>query len=135
MILDPDPCRNMYRQAPEREKGQFDPFNPNYEKPYNLYKYIDSYEVNLKPGDILWNPPYYWHTVKNTTDSIGVGYRWLSPLYAMKIAPLYLFLDLFAKNPPFWKTYSLYKKDLNLIHLAEYGNLDKYLTEQANKNK
>ncbi|MEO6883141.1 MAG: cupin-like domain-containing protein [Bacteroidia bacterium] len=135
MVLDPDPARNMYRQAPERVRGQFDPFKPDYDYPYSLYKYIDGYEVNLKPGDVLWNPPFYWHTVKNTTDSIGVGYRWLSPLYAFKISPLYMFLDFFARKPSFFKTYQLYKKDINLIHLAEYGNLDNYLKEKAEKEQ
>ncbi|MCW3103902.1 MAG: hypothetical protein JWO09_2342 [Bacteroidetes bacterium] len=133
-VLDPDPVRNVYRHAPIKAgDGPFDPFNPNYDKPNELYKYIDGYEVNLKPGDILWNPPFYWHAVKNMTDSIGVGYRWLPPLYSFKIAPLYMFLDMCANNPPIWKAYKLYRKDINLIHLAEYGKLDKYLKEKKAK--
>ncbi len=132
MIIDPDPVRNVYRNGPKRNDiGQFDPFNPDYEKPYSLYKYIDGLSVHLHPGDVLWNPPFYWHCVRNNTDSIGVGYRWLPPLYSFKIAPLYMFLDMLATNPPFWKSYSLYKKDINLVHLAEYGNLDKYLKDKA----
>lgn len=134
-IIDPDPVRNTYRQAPiRRDDGPFDPFDPCYNKPNELYRYIDSYEADLKPGDILWNPPFYWHAVKNTTDAIGIGYRWLSPLYALKISPLYMFLDFFATKPSFRKSAKLYKKDFNLVHLAEFGKLDEYLAEKEKRN-
>ena len=134
-IIDPDPVRNVYRGAPfKKESGPFDPFDPNYETPYTLFEYIDSYSVHLKPGDVLWNPPFYWHAVKNVGDSIGVGYRWLSPFYAFKCSPLYSFLDMCATNPPIWKAYKLYRKDINLIHLAEHNKLDDYLKAQKEKN-
>jgi hypothetical protein len=137
MIVDPDSVRNVYRNAPFRGKDgmPFDPFSPNYEKPNELYKYIDCYSVSLQPGDILWNPPFYWHTVKNASDSIGVGYRWTDPWYSFKIAPLYMLLDLFAIHPPIWKSWKLLKKDNNLVHLAESGQLDNYLKEKAEREK
>jgi len=128
MIVDPEPVRNVYRNAPYKKDGKpFDPFHPDYEAPYSLYKYVNGYSVNLKPGDVFWNPPFYWHTVQNPTDSIGVGYRWTAPFYSFKIAPLYMFLDLFAIHPPIWKSYRLLKKDQNLVHLAEAGKLDDYM--------
>ncbi len=134
-VIDPDPVRNVYRGAPYKtEEGPFDPFNPNFETPYTLYKYIDGFSVHLRPGDVLWNPPFYWHAVKNVGDSIGVGYRWLPPMYAYKTSFLYSFLDMCAKNPPIWKAYKLYKKDINLIHLAEYGRLEEYLKDKDSKS-
>lgn len=127
-IIDPDPARNVYRDAPFKiAKGPFNPFEPDYESPYNLYQYLDSYSVHLKPGDVLWNPPYYWHTVQNKGNSIGVGYRWLTPLYCFQKSFLYAFLDCFVTNPPVWKAYRISKQDINLIHLAEKGRLDDYL--------
>jgi len=136
-IIDPDPVRNIYRNAPFRAKNNmpFDPFNPDYSPPNELYKYIDGISVSLKPGDVFWNPPFYWHTVKNGSDSIGVGYRWVAPFYSFKISPLYTFLDLFALHPPIWKSYNLVKKDNNLVHLAESGKLDEYLKEKGDKEK
>lgn len=132
-IIDPEPVRNVYRGSPFRKDGKpFDPFAPDFEKPYSLYKYIDSYDVHLKPGDVLWNPPFWWHTVKNVGDSIGVGYRWLPPAYCFKASPLYSFLDLCATNPPVWKAYKLYQQDINLIHMAEYGQLEKFKKEEIN---
>lgn len=124
-IVDPDPIRNVYRSASGKlESGPFDPFENDPKGPYRLFKYIDGYSVHLKPGDVLWNPPFYWHAVKNETDSIGVGYRWLSPFYSFKISPLYMFLDLFSTKPPIWKSYKLYQKDINELHLAEMRNLE-----------
>ena len=138
-IVDPHPVRNVYRSAPgKRQTGPFNPFEPDYDYPFELYKYIDGYSVHLKPGDILWNPPFYWHAVKNVTDSIGVGYRWLSPFYSFKISPLYMLLDCFATKPPIWKAYSLYKKDINELHLAEFKKLEeakKKIAEQDARKK
>jgi hypothetical protein len=124
-VIDPSPIGNIYRVAPaKKSNGPFNPFEPDYGSPYELFKYIDGYSVTLKPGDVLWNPPFYWHAVQNKTDSIGVGYRWVSPFYSFKISPLYMFLDFFAKNPPIWKAWGLYKKDINELHLAEMKKLD-----------
>jgi hypothetical protein len=134
-VFDPDPVRNVYRHAPPKAEKPFDPFNPNdFKPPYELFKYLDGYSVHLKPGDVFWNPPFYWHTVRNATDSIGVGYRFLSPWYSFKIEPLYMFCDRFlAKNPPYSEAYKLIQKEVGLVHLAEFGKLDEYLKLMAEK--
>jgi len=134
MVLDPDPVKNVYRHAPVRTpEGPFDPFKPNYEKPYELFKYIDHLEALLNPGDVLWLPPFYWHCVLNPTDSIGVSYRWVPPFYGFTVAPLYMFLDFCATNPPIWKGAKITKQDANLIYLAETGQLDDYLKKKAER--
>lgn len=135
MVLDPTPVRNVYRNpALKAEKAPFNPFTPDYTT-YPEYQYLDRYEVELKPGDVLFNPCFSWHTVKNLTDSIGVGYRWVTPLYALKISPLYAFLDLCATHPPVWKAFKLYIEDTNQVRLVESGNLEKYLKEKAEKEE
>ncbi len=119
-IIDPEPIRNVYRSAPNRLVNKaFNPFDTEDEKP-KLYEYIDSYSVHLKPGDVFWNPPFYWHAVKNFGNSIGVGYRWVAPRYAFSVSPLYTFLDLFAMNPPVWKAYKRYKKTPDLVLLDDW---------------
>lgn len=118
-IIDPPPARNMYRSAPIKKGKDFRAFDENYND-HPLYQYIDSYRVHLKAGDIFFNPPFMWHTVKNPTDSIGIGYRTFTPFYSIRTAPLYSFLELFATNPPIWKTYRIYN-DVNLLHLKETG--------------
>jgi len=130
-IVDPDPVRNIYRGAPFRKDNYpFNPFKPDYSKPYDLYKYVDRYDFVLKPGDILWNPPFWWHSVVNLSDSIGVGYRWVPQVYCLKQQPLYTILDHLAMRPPMYKGYRLSKKDTNLVHLAEDGRMQDFLAQK-----
>ncbi|MBC7696048.1 MAG: cupin-like domain-containing protein [Burkholderiales bacterium] len=136
-IIDPSPTENMYREAPnKRGNTPFDPFIPDFDSPYELFKYIDGYSAHLKPGDVLWNPPFYWHAVNNTTDSIGVGYRWIQPMYSFKISPLFMFLDFCSFKPPIWKTWSYFKKDINQLNIDEMKKLNeakRKMQEQKNK--
>lgn len=139
MVPDPNPIRNLYRNAsPKVTGGPFNPFEPNYNEPYHLFKYIDAYSVHLYPGDVFYNPPFYWHAVQNASDSIGVGYRWFAPFHSFRISPLYMFLDFLATNPPIWTTFSFYKKDINQLHLAEVKKLEeakKLMAEQEARRK
>jgi hypothetical protein len=135
MVLDPDPANHMYRSpALKSSEGLFDAFHPDFNS-YPEYQYINWLETELNPGDVLFNPCFNWHTVENETDSIGVGYRWVSPPYALKLAPLYAFLDLFMKNPSIFKSAKLYIEDTNLVRIVETGNLEKYLAEKKNKEQ
>lgn len=44
---------------------------------YKLYKYCPRYSVTLNPGDVLLNPPWFWHAVENITPtSVAVATRW-----------------------------------------------------------
>ena len=131
--MDPDPAQNVYRNASYRQGGKvFNPFEPNYET-HPLFEYIDRVHVELEPGDILYNPPYWWHAVKNHSDSIGVGYRWLAPFQSLRTSPIYFNLDLTVTNPPIWKWNDLAKKDINLIQLAQTGRLEEYLSKKNAK--
>jgi hypothetical protein len=135
MVLNPDPAKHLYRSPYLKPNNPlFDSFKPDYET-YPEYEYINWFEVDLKPGDILFNPCFSWHTVQNATDSISMGYRWVAPLYAFKLAPLYFFLDLFVRNPSIFKSAKLYVEDTNLVRIAESGKLGKYLKEKKEQEK
>lgn len=45
------------------------------EEKYPLYKYVPKYTAHLKPGDVLYNPPWWWHEVSNVNETIGVPIR------------------------------------------------------------
>jgi hypothetical protein len=130
IIIDPEPGINFHRGAPfKTTKGPFNPFIPDFDPPYTLYKYIDKIKVKLEPGDVFYNPPHYWHGVQNPTDSIGIGYRWLSIKSSFKSSPWYTFLDLI--DAPFNKNiYLNMKKDYNLVHLKEMGTYKDYLKKK-----
>lgn len=45
-----------------------------------LYERCPRYEVTLEPGDVLLNPPWWWHSVRNSPGpSCAVATRWIEP--------------------------------------------------------
>jgi hypothetical protein len=81
--------------------SEFDPSDPDFEA-FPMCRYLDWYEVTLEPGDVLYNPPFYWHHVTNVTDNVSVGVRWYRFRDAMRAAPLQNLLSLIATNPTMW---------------------------------
>ncbi len=41
--------------------------------PPRIFSYIPRYEVELEPGDIVWNSPWWWHRIRNTNDELNIG--------------------------------------------------------------
>jgi ribosomal protein L16 Arg81 hydroxylase len=78
----------------------YDPERPDYDC-FPEMRYIDSYEVVLEPGDVLYNPPSFWHQISNPTANIGVGFRWLSTA-GIRANLSQLVLVLLATNPSFF---------------------------------
>lgn len=79
-------------------------FNPeSKEIDLPLFK-IPRYETICHPGDIIYIPSYLWHYVRNTTPTIGVGIRWLSPFQSIKNCPMFAFLELFNTSPSIFHT-------------------------------
>ena len=70
---------------------------------YELWKYVPRYEAHLEPGDVLFNPAWWWHWVENTSETtLAVATRFLSD-------------RLFAGNPVLqallishWHTFQLF---------------------------
>ncbi len=67
------------------------------------------------------------HAVKNQTPSIGVGYRWVSPLACARAAPLHLALDLISREVGPLEGLRLFRKDANLPILQKFGLLSEHL--------
>lgn len=136
LIDPPSTTGGTYRITPKRgTHGQpFNPFQPDF-KDFPLYQYIDGYKVVLEPGDILYNPPYMWHSVRNNTESIGLGYRWVNAFSAIKSSPLYYFLDLCAYRPSYFKAYKWYKDDSNAEFIYAEKMLKKQQARQEMKRK
>ena len=81
--------------------SQFDPDNPDYDSFPNT-KFITTWECELGPGDILYNPPSWWHHVTNKTNSIGVGFRWFNLKDSLKMSFTQTLLTIMSTNPPIW---------------------------------
>jgi hypothetical protein len=70
---------------------------------YKLYKYCPRYSVELNPGDVLFNPPWWWHAVDNLTPtSVAVATRWDAMRRDLSFYSLNRMLSLMAMvNPNF----------------------------------
>nr|VFK64412.1 MAG: Cupin-like domain-containing protein [Candidatus Kentron sp. UNK]VFK71068.1 MAG: Cupin-like domain-containing protein [Candidatus Kentron sp. UNK] len=45
---------------------------------FPAFEYCPAFEITLDPGDVLFNPPWWWHAVRNVTDTtVGVASRWM----------------------------------------------------------
>ncbi len=54
---------------------------------------IPRYEFELDEGDLLFNPPWWWHAVKNESEyTIGCANRYTNMVAAIKNNPLYTFI-------------------------------------------
>jgi hypothetical protein len=116
-ILDPPANRSGYKYTGYR------PDLPDYDR-YPMARHMDWYETVLEPGDVLYNPPYYWHHVSNPTSSIGVGFRWNNMRTALLASPIFATMELFNTNPNVIRQMLLAVKDFNLILAKTRQNLN-----------
>ena len=110
-IFDPVANRSMYKYT------KYHPDSPDFER-FPMARHMDYYETVLQPGDVLYNPPYYWHHVSNPVRSIGVGCRWSNIRTAFQASPLLSTLELFNTNPNLIKGALMAVRDFNTV-LAE----------------
>ena len=93
--LDPPITRTPYFYS------MFDPASVDYDR-YPGMEYAQVWECSLEPGDVLFNPPFWWHQVTNITPSIGVGFRWFDLLENIKINAVGTAMTLMSTNPTIW---------------------------------
>ena len=81
--------------------SMFDPECPDYAS-YPGMAATQIWECTLEPGDVLFNPPFWWHQVRNITPSIGVGFRWFDLVDNLATNTTGTALTLMATKPPIW---------------------------------
>lgn len=64
---------------------------------------VQGWTTVLEPGDVLYNPPFYWHQVHNLTTTIGVGMRWFGVASILRSSVTQTLLTLMSTNPPVWR--------------------------------
>jgi len=103
-VLYPPSASPAFRPPMERAMyfaSRFDPDAPDPEA-FPEACALPALEVELGPGDVLYNPPFWWHKVSNPTVSIGVGFRWFPPHLCFRASPTQWLLTYLSVNPPFW---------------------------------
>ena len=98
--------------------SNFNPEKPDYNK-FPAARFLTTFECVLRPGDILFNPPLWWHQVKNLNHSIGVGFRWFSPVNSIKASFTGTLMTLLSTNPPIW---TATKHRTDFAKIFEYMN-------------
>ncbi len=96
------PSYNQYFKPLVEGRPYFSTFYHPGQQDFTKYpemEYLDYYDILLSPGDILYNPPSWWHHVINETMTIGFGFRWTSLAATMMASPMQLLLTLTAYNP------------------------------------
>lgn len=88
--------------------------NPDYER-FPVLKHIKPYRIVLHPGDVFYNPPFYWHQVTNLTNSIGVAYKWNYAPSSIRQSLVMSLLTILATNPPVWKVMGNQGEYLNVF--------------------
>jgi hypothetical protein len=63
---------------------------------YPLYNLIPKYEVVLEPGDVLYSPQWWWHTVDNLSLTVGVAMRFRTGAFAEN--PIYAAMTGLSPN-------------------------------------
>lgn len=77
ILYHPDDSPNLYPYDSRllNNTAQVDPLNPDYEKWPNL-KEAKGFMVYLKPGDMLYIPPKWWHHVTSLSPSFSISFWW-----------------------------------------------------------
>lgn len=81
---------------PVKHGRRTSPFNPKKICPNETGCAIKAYRTILRPGEILWVPPYAWHFVYNPTHSVGVSYRFISIANNLAQCPTLTLVDLIS---------------------------------------
>lgn len=88
--------------------------NPDLEK-YPGMDLIHKYKCRLKKGDILFIPAWYWHDVKNASESWGVSYRFPNIAGILKGSLAMTTVRIFLTNPSFLRVayYTFFKSNIS----------------------
>lgn len=106
-LIDPifNPVINPQIDREPLFKSQMNTEEPDFDR-YPEQAYMPIIRVHLKPGDILYNPTFYWHQVQYQSESMAIGLRSLN-LYSMfKGSATMATVLATATNPP--AIYSFY---------------------------
>ena len=86
---------------------------PDFER-FPFLPHVRGWVADLEPGDVLYNPPFYWHQVRNLDLSVAVGFRYYDPVAMLRASRIMTALTFLASEPPVWKAAQL-KGDFSKI--------------------
>lgn len=72
-LMSPEDSAYLYQFADVMQKSHIDPENPDLAK-YPKFAKATVYETVLKPGDVLFIPNLWWHSLRSTSASISTNF-------------------------------------------------------------
>lgn len=81
--------------------------NVNAENPDGVFAKAVGWTVDLEPGDILYNPPFFWHQARSLDINIGIGFRWFDARAMIQSSKTQLLLTLTSTKPSLRKARKL----------------------------
>jgi hypothetical protein len=124
----PPTCTPIFRPPRQRTPFFFTDFDaeaPNSQR-YPLAPFARGWTTRLKAGDVLFNPPFYWHQVRNHSLSIGVGFRWYGAMSILRASAWHLLLTVLSTNPPMW---------VGRAHREDFAKLYAEIVQWEDENK
>jgi len=91
---------------------------PDFER-FPWLAHVRGWVADLEPGDVLYNPPFYWHQVRNIDLSVAVGFRYYDPVAMIRASAIQTALTFLASEPPVWRAAQL-KGDFSKIFSGQY---------------
>ena len=58
----------------------------------------DGWDFVTEPGDLLYNPPFYWHCVLNLETSVAFSLRWLNLVASFRASPRLTTQQMFSRK-------------------------------------
>lgn len=65
----------------------------------SVFDRLERYDFLMEPGDVLFNPSFHWHYVKNESASLSASLRTVSLVSALRSSPLLTFFSFTALHP------------------------------------
>ena len=91
--------KNTPLMKPAMDRSIFFRSQVSSEDPEGTFQKARGWTTILEPGDILYNPPFFWHQARNLDMSIGVGFRWYALSSMLRSSAAQLFMTITASNP------------------------------------
>ncbi|XP_014254070.1 lysine-specific demethylase 8-like [Cimex lectularius] len=77
LLYSPEDSENLYPHDATmlNNTAQVDPYSPNYDL-FPKYRQAKAYECHLRPGEMLYIPPKWWHHIRSLDISFSVSFWW-----------------------------------------------------------
>ena len=129
-LVSPDQSARMYPEIGRNNHGlYFDSAIPATPAPnldsvhaaYPRFAGVTYLTAHLRPGDVLFNPPWWWHQVENLTETVAAAHRFNPKNWRPNAMTAYFYALCVASRPRFlWDVAQGKTMSDDATHLADH---------------